>query len=250
MSDTTARALALFAPGSLAGLRETLPRAFARVAPETELVFHPPAYSGLLAAQILAGARADVFVSANRAHMADLHVAGLVPVPRVLAGNRLALVVREGLVGQIVTLADLVRPALRLVVPPAETDPLGRYTEDLFAQAGLTAAITAKRSAGEILDELGALPLLLAERRVDAAIVYASSAPLFPASAVVPLPPNLDLHDRIAFTVGAVLRDGRRHPAADRLVDFLVGPDGQALLVEAGFLPASTAPPWDGGSTA
>jgi len=245
VSDATAPALSLFAPGSLAGLRETLPRAFARVAPATELVFHPPAYSGLLAAQILAGARVDVFVSANRAYMADLHAAGLVPEPRVLAGNRLALVAREGLAEPVVALADFARPGLCLVVPPAATDPLGRYTEDLFAHAGLTAAIAAKRAAGEVLDELGALPRLLADGRVDAAIVYASSAPSFPASAVVPLPPDLDRHDRIAFTVGAVRRDGQRRPAADRLVDFMVGFDGQAILVAAGFLPASTVPPWD-----
>jgi hypothetical protein len=49
----------------------------------------------------------------------------------------------------------------------------------------------------------------------------------------VELPPAHDLHERIHFTVAALT------PVAEPFVHFLLGPTAQALLVGAGFLPAS-----------
>ena len=121
------------------------------------MVFHPPTHSGLLAQQILAGGEADVFVSAGWRYVVELHEAGLLPQPEVIAGNRLAILVRPELAAEIRGVQDLVRPGLRLLVPPPESDPLGQYTVELFERVGLTEAIAEKRARGEISEELGGL---------------------------------------------------------------------------------------------
>ncbi len=46
----------------------------------------------------------------------------------------------------------------------------------------------------------------------------------------MPLPAPDDLNDRIVFGAGAIVRDGQRHPAAERFIAFLIGPLGQAVL--------------------
>src|SRR5262245_34146396 len=73
------RPLSLFMPGAFAGLPEELRAGFAAVAPGTALAFHAFVPSGILAREILGGADADVYVSANVRFMADLWRAGLVP---------------------------------------------------------------------------------------------------------------------------------------------------------------------------
>ena len=73
------RPLALFAPGSLLPVQAAIRSGFA-AATGAEVVFAPPAYSGVLAARILAGAAADVFVSADPVSMAPLVAAGLLEI--------------------------------------------------------------------------------------------------------------------------------------------------------------------------
>lgn len=236
------RPLVVFAPGSFAPVREEVRRAFGEVVPGVPLRFEPPAFSGLLAARILAGAAADVFVSANLRDLDDLHRAGLVPEPRLLAGNRLCLVVRPDHVDRVRELVDLTRGGLPVVVPPSETDPLGEYAAEAFARAGLTEAIAAKRASGEVLTEVGDLPSLFAAGRAVAAVSYASWAgALAPAAVPVALPAGLDLHERVRFGVGAVAHGGDSHPAAAAFVEFLLGPAGQGVLARHGFEPR-TAP--------
>lgn len=236
------RPLALFAPGSLLPVQAAIRSGFA-AATGAEVVFAPPAYSGVLAARILAGAAADVFVSADPVSMAPLVAAGLVPRPRDLAGNRLAVVARRALdlgpgdSGGTIGLAALAADGVRLLLPPAATDPLGRYAAEAFARAGLTDAIARKRARGEVCDDLPTLAAGLRDGTVDTAVVYATSAPQFAHADVRPLPPALDLHDRIRFVVGTVRRPGAPpHPAADSLVGWLSAPAGRAVLRNAGFV--------------
>jgi molybdate transport system substrate-binding protein len=232
------RPVVLFAPGSIAPVRDALLSGFAAAAPNVALEIEPPAYSGVLARRILDGAPADVFIAADPISMAPLVRAGLVPAPRALAGNRLALVVRRDLAGQVAGLADLTRDGVRLLLPPAADDPLGRYANQLFDRAGLADRIVRKRTRGEIPDALPGLVAGLTTGTIDAAVIYATSAPQFAGvAAVLPLPAGLDLHDRIVFVVGEVIRHDASRPGARRLVEFLLGPAGQTILRAAGFLP-------------
>ncbi|HEU0115883.1 MAG TPA: substrate-binding domain-containing protein [Thermomicrobiales bacterium] len=142
--------LILLAPGSLSRVRAAVEARFAAAEPEIPIEFHPAAHSGVLARRILAGAPADVFISADPISMAPLVRGGLVSAPRTLAGNRLAVVVRREFAARIGGIEDLARDGVRLLLPPAAADPLGRYAEALFARAGLAARIERKRARGEI----------------------------------------------------------------------------------------------------
>jgi molybdate transport system substrate-binding protein len=235
--------LVIFAPGSTIPVQETLRQGFTSLAPEITLQFHPPNHSGLLAQEIRRGAAADVFISANWHYIDELHQAGFVPQPEVLAGNRLVLLVRLEVASRVRGLADLAQPGIRVIVPPPEFDPLAQYIAAMFARAGLSDAIAEKRSRGEVIEDLTSMRDGFAAGEVDAAILYATFPPAFIAGTTpIALPPSLDMHDQIVFGVGAVVRDGTQHPAARPFVDFLIGPSGQTLLEQAGFLPRSQAP--------
>ncbi|MFT4039330.1 MAG: substrate-binding domain-containing protein [Thermomicrobiales bacterium] len=234
MAETPLR---IFAPGSLWPVQAVILAGFRREAPGVAAEFAPPAYSGVLAQQILAGAPADVFISANMRYVEDLHAAGLIAAPSPLARNRLLLLARRGLEPPMRGVADLARPGLRLVLPPAGSDPLGAYAAAMLDEAGLTAAIIAKRERGEVLETLGALREGLASGAVDAAIVYGHMAAMFPAAEAVSLPSEQDWHDRVVFGIGAVTRAAALHPAAATFVDWMRHGEGRQILLRAGFTP-------------
>lgn len=235
--------ITLMLPGAFRELTEAIRRAFAEEGKGIELAFHPSAPSGMLAQALLEGAHADVIVSANWAFMERLQEVGLVPAPQVLAGNRLCLVVRPDS-GSLVTGADsLAQPGLRVVVTQPITDPRGQYVRELFARAGIVAAMQEKARRGELMHARGSadVPAYLADGRAEAGILYVSEAQhLTDRLQVIPLPQPLELSDRIRFTIGAVASGGRPKPEAERFVDFSTGDAGQSVLAAAGFLPRAT----------
>lgn len=201
--------------------------------------FAPAAYSGVLAQQIRAGAPADVFISANPRYPAELHAAGLARQPRPLARNRL-LASRADLEPPLASVADLVRPGLRVVIPPP-IDPLGEYAAEMLERAGLSAAIDAKREKGEVREHLASLRSWLAAGEVDAAVLYASMASVFPGTRHLALPPALDMREHVVFAMCVIARNELPHPAAERFASWLLSPAGQAVLGEGGFLPLDTS---------
>jgi molybdate transport system substrate-binding protein len=228
----------VFVPGSLAGAARDIPQSFAQAEPGASVAFRAFAPTGLLASDILQGALADVFVSANRRYMDDLVDAGLVRDPALLAGNRLCVVVGEpGL--WVADLADLARPGLRVVTPQGATDPCGQYIVEAFARAGLTAAMGAKEEAGELLHSSGSadLPGYLTRGESDAGVLYRSEALTLEEVGLVDLAPPLDMRDTITFWIGAIAHGGGvPNPLAVRLVEHMTGPAGRALMAANGFL--------------
>lgn len=239
-----AGALRLFLPGAFAGPLDDLARLWQATAPDVALDFHPFVPSGILAREILDGAPADVYVSANRRFMDEVWEAGLVAHQRRLAGNRLCIIVRRHRAADVRSLPDLCRPGLRVVTPQSATDPCGQYIVELWERAGLGDAMSTKEARGELIHSVGSgdLPRFLGDGRADAGVFYASEArSLGDAVATVFLPPELDFHERIAFWIGTVARAGRRHPAGDASVDLMTSAAGQDLLVTHGFLPAASS---------
>jgi molybdate transport system substrate-binding protein len=215
--------------------------AFSRSEPAIRLSFGAFGPTGVLASEILQGAEAEVFVSANWPYMDDLCRAGLVRDPRVVAGNRLCIVVRAGNAGAVGGLASLTRPGLTVVAPQHETDPCGKYVSSLFARAGIAAAMAAKEAAGELFHSRGStdLPQHVTDGIAAAGILYVSEALSIPGVEIVRLPAPLDMSDSIAFTIGAVGRPNPASPAL-RFVDHMTGHEGQQVLAEQGMLPAAT----------
>lgn len=228
--------LRIYAPGSLRPMHEAILTGFRSVAPRVQVEFAPPAYSGVLAQQILMGAPADVFISANTRYLDELRAAGLSPEPHPLARNRLLLVSRADLTPALAGLHDFARSGLRIVIPPP-VDPLGEYAEAMFIRVGQSEAIARKREWGEVREDLASLRGWLDQGEVDAAVLYASMAAAFPGLPLTELPPALDMHDCVMFAIGVVERDGRSHPAAPMFVNWLLSATGQRVLQAGGFLP-------------
>ena len=235
------RLLFCFFPGAFAAMGDEIRAEAAAAFPELELTFHEFVPSGMLAQEIRDGAPADMYISANTRFMDELHVQGFVPAPAHLAGNRLCIIVHPDHASTVQSLSDLAVPEVTLVTPQSQTDPCGQYVVQLFERAGRTETMDAKRDAGTLMHSRGSgdLPGYLFDGRAQAGIFYASETlALGDRVVVVDLPVELDLRDQIQFTIGAVERDGAQHPFAQPMVDWFLGPIGQTLLEQHGFLTA------------
>ncbi len=179
--------------------------------------------SARLAAQISAGARADVFASANGANMNRVAAEGRTAASPVLfARNRLALVVPADNPGNISELEDLSDDSLVLAVCAPEV-PCGALAQVVLADAGIDAdPDTEETSVRAVLTKV-----TLGE--ADAGLVYATDVAAGGEKvAAVPLGPQIRFND---YPVAAV----SDRAAAAAFVDFVVGPDGQRILWSHGF---------------
>lgn len=96
--------------------------------------------SATLAAQVAAGAQADVFASANEATMASLADAGLPVEPSVLTTNRLQIAVPPDNPGRVEGLADFAREDLRIALCAREV-PCGSAARTLLDAVGVEASV-------------------------------------------------------------------------------------------------------------
>jgi molybdate transport system substrate-binding protein len=192
------------------------------------------ASSDVLAQQILRGAAADLFLSADEHWLDELERAGrLEPQTRVeLATNQLAVVQPRSSAGEAIELrsaADLLGCERLAIANPASV-PAGRYARDWLEREGLWSRLEAR--AVPALDARAALAMV-ESGAAEAGVVYASDAR---ASARV----------RIAFDVprdragpvrygGALVRGAARPQAARALLDELRSSAGRAAFERAGF---------------
>jgi molybdate transport system substrate-binding protein len=209
---TGGRAVTVLAAASLTGAFGDLKSALA-TGPEGQAVTYSFAGSQQLVAQIEAGAPADVVATADEASMGRLVAAGLVEAPRDFAVNRLAIAVRPGNPLDLRGLADLARPALRVVLADPSV-PAGRYGRQALDRAGVTVkAVAAAVASGE----------------ADAGIVYATD--VAPRSRVdIPEGSNVV----VSYPVAVVRSTGHR-AGAQAFVDALFGLAGRRALGGRGF---------------
>lgn len=201
-----------------------------------------------LATQILEGAPADVFASANAAQMERVVEGGLVAPQAVatFATNRLVIVRPADGAARVAAPADLALPGLKLVLAARDV-PAGKYALEFLAKASVPSelgpefgpAVLANVASYE--DDVQAVLAKVALGEADAGIVYASDASSRVADRVVfvPIPEALDVV--AAYPIGPLAGSILRDHAAD-FVDFVRSPEGQAILAEHGFggAPATT----------
>src|ERR687891_834162 len=126
----------VFAAASLTDAFDEIASEFTEVNANVEVEFNFLASSDL-AAQIIEGAPADVFASADEASMERVTDEGLAADPEVFAENRLAIAVPSGNPEGISSLSDLEDPEL-VVALCNEECPAGRYALEIFQAAGVT----------------------------------------------------------------------------------------------------------------
>jgi molybdate transport system substrate-binding protein len=186
--------------------------------------------SDQLALQIEQGAPADVFASASPRYTLDLYRKGLVERPRTFTSNRLVLIVPRSNPAHLRSVADLVRPGVKLVVA-APSVPVGAYARQALARLGLNAAL--RNVVSEEQDVKGVVAkVVLGE--ADAGFVYATDArPVAARVRTIAIPVRAR---PIALYSIAVVKASRHRKEAAAFIARVLGPVGQRALKAAGFL--------------
>jgi molybdate transport system substrate-binding protein len=187
---------------------------------------------------------ADVFISADRAHMDTAAGKGLVVAPRALAFNTLVIAVPPGNPAHISGLADLARSGVRLSIADRSV-PAGNYAEQAFAVAESNhdaPAGFAKAALGNVATrptDVETVVANVAAGVVDAGIVYATDAR---ATTRIGSLPIAQRDQPVTEYMLAVTAHARAAQAAREFADFLLSPPGQSLLRAAGFAAPSPSP--------
>lgn len=187
------------------------------------------------------GSLADVFLSADSAHMETAKTLGLVSEPRQLATNMLVIAVPKGNPAHITQLADLARSGVKLSIADRSV-PAGNYAEQAFALAESNHDVPtgfARAALANVATRPTDVETVVADVAsgvVDAGVVYATDARANAHITAVPIaqrdqPPTEYL---VAATAAAP-----NPMAAQAFVSFLLSARGQALLQQAGFSPPS-----------
>lgn len=238
-SGAGARALTVFAAASLRTAMDRVRPAWETAHPDVPLIVSTGS-SVAMATQIELGAPADVFLSADQATPARLEDAGLTDGrPVTFARNQLTVVVPLGDPAGIGTPVGLARPGVT-VIAAADRVPITRYALQVVAslarEPGYPADFAADYAANVASREIDVQAVLarIELGEGDAAIVYASDAAASDGVGTIDIPATSNV---VATYDGAVVRDSTAAGAGREFLDWLAGPDGQAILVDLGFLP-------------
>jgi molybdate transport system substrate-binding protein len=228
----------VFAAASLSEPFRAIERAYEAAHPGVDVVLNL-AGSQLLASQLIEGAPADVFASADVRNL-ERALAERRALPgsrRAFAGNRLVVVVpAESEIDEFEDLpGELGAPDLKIVLAGPEV-PVGRYARQALAQLGLREVVEAKLVSNE--DSVNGVLAKLALGEADLGIAYATDLRRAPELRGIALPESVELAARYEL---AVLADGPSPQQGRAFAEFVTGPEGQALLGEHGFV-AATSP--------
>lgn len=188
------------------------------------------AASNMLSRQIGAGARVDVFISADEAQM-DRIVSDIAPGTRIdLLSNLLAVAVSRG-TSSVKTVRDLASASVRrIAIGDPVAVPAGVYAKEYLEKIGLWSSIQAK------LVPSGSIRLALVaveSGAADAAIVYATDVPTARNAATAVVVPELE-GPRIRYPA-AVMKNAPNAAGARRFLSFLQSAEAKSVFRAAGF---------------
>jgi len=185
-----------------------------------------------LVTQIINGAPADVIATANTTTMAQLVAKGLVNTPEKFCQNKLEIIVAPGNPKSIKTLADLVNPAVSVVIGDPSV-PVGQYAQDVLTKAGLQ--LTPKSLQ---LDDAEVVRQV-ESGNADAALVFVTD--VISAGGKVTGVPIPDAQNKVGTYEIAGVKASTNTAGAQAFITSAVSGDVQAELRTAGFLPPPAA---------
>lgn len=182
-----------------------------------------------LAAQIVEGAPADVFASADEENMGTLLDEDLVAGdPEVFATNTLVLVTPPGNPGAVTSLADLGDPALDVVVCAPQV-PCGAASAKLAQQNAVTLSPDSEeQSVTDVLAKVVA-------GEADAGLVYVTDAETAGDDVATVDVPGADSVVN-TYPIAALVDAGQPGLAQD-WIDWVTSKDGRKVLRDTGFGP-------------
>lgn len=218
---TKSSTLTVFAAASLTAPFTQLEAAFETANPGVDVVLSFAA-SSELATQIVEGAPADVFASADTKNM-DKVVDAIVGEPTTFATNRLQIITEPGNPLGIASLADLADPSILFVTCAPEV-PIGAYTTEALAKAGVTV------SPVSFEENVKGIVTKVTTGEADAGIVYATDVIAAGDAAT-----GVDIADEFNVTATYPIARVSSNDAAATFVEFVLSPDGRAVLEDFGF---------------
>ncbi len=227
-ATTSSGEVFVFAAASLTDAFEEIKTAFNKEHPGVTVTYNFGPSSGL-ADQIVQGAPADVFASANQAQMDKVADAELVNgESQELATNVLQIAVEPGNPLAMHGLADLARPDVTLVLAAPEV-PAGQFAQEVLTNAGVEV------SPASLEADVRAVLQKVALGEADAGIVYVTDVQVadgMVGGVDIPEDQNVVARYPIATLAGAP-----NPGAAEAFVAFVNGPQGQEILGSYGFGP-------------
>ena len=195
--------------------------------------------SQALRTQIEEGAPADVFASANKTEMDNLitstHVAQ--DAPQVFLSNKLVVILPADNPAGLEKLEDLAKPGIKLVLA-AEEVPVGKYARQaLDAMNGQFGTDFKDKVLANIVSNEDNVKQVVAKVQLgeaDAGIVYTSDAVAAPELQTIEIPAQLNV---IANYPIAPLTQSAHADLATAFINYVLSPEGQAVLQKWGFAP-------------
>jgi len=233
--------LTVYAAASLKSALDKAKTAYEAADPGTTLTVSTDS-SAALETKIEQGAPADVFLSADTSNPKKLVDKGLAAGdPVAFAGNVLTIIVPTANPAGITSPKDLAKPGIKVMAAGDEV-PITKYANQLVAnlakQAGypmdFVSAYAANIASKE--DNVKGIVGKIELGEGDAGIVYLTDAKASTKVSAVGIPPGANVP---ATYAGVVVKAARDPAAAKAFLDWLAGPDGQAILSSFGFLPPS-----------
>lgn len=195
------------------------------------------AASSSLARQIIAGAPADIFISADEAWMDSLAGKGLVRAGSRVSflGNSLVLITPAGQ-----PLKLKIRPGFplartlgggRLAMADPDAVPAGKYGKQALASLGVWQSVEPLAVRAE---NVRAALALVERAEARAGIVYATDARAAPRVSIAGTFPAAS---HVPITYPLAVMGGSTHKDAAAFRDFLLSKEGKAIFARYGFTP-------------
>lgn len=237
----TNQTLTVFAAASLTNAFEQIAAAFEVEHPGVEVAFNFGGSSDL-AAQIVEGAPADVFASANTKQMQAAQDAERISgEAQIFVQNRLVVIAPSDNPAEVTALRDLAKPGLKLVLAAPDV-PVRDYTDAMLDKLAedpaygedYRAAVLANLVSEEPNVRQVAAKIALGE--ADAGVVYISDVTRDIADQVLTIPVPDEVNMIAAYPI-AITKDAADPELAQAFVDFVLSDAGQVLLARWNFVP-------------
>ena len=233
------RTLTVFAAASLTDAFTEIGKNYEDANPGVTVTFNF-AGSQALRTQIEEGAPADVFASANTKEMDTLVSGSFVTdgTQKIFLVNKLVVILPANNPAALEKLEDLAKPGIKLVFA-AEEVPVGKYARQALDQMnGQFGADFKDKVLANVVSNEDNVKQVVAKIQLgeaDAGIVYTSDAIAAPDLKIIEIPAELNV---IAKYPIATLTISANADTATAFIEYVLSPDGQAILQKWGFAPA------------
>ncbi len=191
--------------------------------------------SGTMLAQMKLSRSGDLYIPGSPDYMAMAEQSGVVEPESVRIISYLipAILVPPGNPRNIRTLSDLAQPGIKVGIANPEAVSIGLYTYEILEYNNLLSEVGKNIvTYGESYARIVSLVVL---KRVDAIIGWRVSSQWQPDTiAVVYLEP--EQIPRLSYITGAIAMFTEDRASSQKLLDFLVSPEGQAIFSKWGYV--------------